>query len=453
MKKQILATVLCSSVLVGVGLSIGGQDTSAHGYVQSPISRSYQGSRDRSINHDAALAKYGPVIYEPQSLEAPKGFPAAGPADGQIASAGGAVGNNFNLDRQTATMWTKQDLNTGPNTFTWRYTATHPTTKWHYYITKADWNPNDQLNRSDFELLTTINHGGAQAATNPSHSVNIPSDRLGYHVVLAVWDVHDTAMAFYQVIDVNLKGDSVIPVAPTAPRNVRATDVTSSTVQLTWDGQANASSFNVYRDGQLLGNTASPDFSDQNLTAETTYTYEIEAVGQTGLVSERTSLSVTTLSETAEEKPTAPRNLHSMGQTSSSVSLMWGTSTHSKGIKQYDIFRNGELIGSTAETVFEVEGLTPETQYSFVIRAISNEGDVSDASNTLTITTDRDENGGGEVVTGRQWTVGSFFSPVSYTAGEEVVHNGVTYITWQSHLNYGDTNWAPGIAHSLFYPK
>ncbi|AUB54247.1 lytic polysaccharide monooxygenase [Enterococcus mundtii] len=465
MKKQILATVLCSSVLLGVGLSIGGQDASAHGYVQSPISRSYQGHRDRLINHDSALAKYGPVIYEPQSLEALKGYPAAGPADGQIASASGAVGNNFNLDRQTSTMWTKQDLNTGPNTFTWRYTQSHSTTKWHYYITKADWNPNDQLDRSDFELLTTINHGGAQAATNPSHSVNIPNDRLGYHVVLAVWDVDDTAMAFYQVIDVNLKGDSAIPVAPTAPRNVRTTNVTSSTTQLTWDGQANASSFNIYRDGQLLGNTASPDFSDQNLTAETTYKYEIEAVGQTGLVSERTALSVTTLSETTEEKPTAPSHLHSMGQTSSSVSLMWGASTHSKGIKEYEILRDGQVIGSTTETVFEVEGLKAETQYSFVVRAISNEGDVSDESNTLTITTDRDENGGGdenggdggngggEVVTGRQWTVGSFFSPVSYTAGEEVVHNGVTYITWQSHLNYGDTNWAPGIAHSLFYPK
>lgn len=31
-------------------------------------------------------------MYEPQSLEAPKGFPQGGPIDGKIASAGGKFG-------------------------------------------------------------------------------------------------------------------------------------------------------------------------------------------------------------------------------------------------------------------------------------------------------------------------------------------------------------------------
>lgn len=456
MKKQIFGTVLCSGILFGASLTIGEQDASAHGYVESPISRAYQGHLDRNVNLSAAAAKYGPVIYEPQSLETAKGFPAAGPADGRIASANGAVGGSFLLDNQTETMWTKQNLDTGVNTFRWRYTQSHRTTKWHYYITKVGWNPNEPLKRSDLELLATIDHHGAQASTNPSHSVNIPKDRLGYHVVLAVWDIHDTGAAFYQVVDVNLKGDSAIPVAPTAPQNVRATNVTSSTVQLAWNSQANTASYNVYRDGVLLGNTTTPDFSDTNLTADTSYNYEIEAVGQTGLVSAKTALTVKTTTENTQEKPTTPTHLHSMGQTSSSVSLMWGASTHSKGIKQYNIYRNNQLIGSTKETEYEVSGLAANTAYSFVVRAVSNTDELSDASNALSITTDRDDNGGdggGEVTPGRQWTVGSLFAPVSYTAGEEVVHNGVTYITWQSHLNYGDTNWAPGIAHALFYPK
>ena len=38
-----------------------------------------------------------------------------------------------------------------------------------------------------------------------------------------------------------------------------------------------------------------------------------------------------------------------------------------------------------------------------------------------------------------------------YTAGEIVTHNGKTYKVWQSHINYGDPNWAPDIALSLFY--
>ena len=39
---------------------------------------------------------------------------------------------------------------------------------------------------------------------------------LGYHVILAVWDVADTANAFYNVIDVDVKGDSAIPVKPSS---------------------------------------------------------------------------------------------------------------------------------------------------------------------------------------------------------------------------------------------
>ena len=50
-------------------------------------------------------------MYEPQSLEAPKGFPQGGPVDGQIASAGGKFGGI--LDRQTANRWFKNTITGG----------------------------------------------------------------------------------------------------------------------------------------------------------------------------------------------------------------------------------------------------------------------------------------------------------------------------------------------------
>ena len=89
-----------------------------------------------------------------------------------------------------------------------------------------------------------------------------------------------------------------------------------------------------------------------------------------------------------------------------------------------------------------------------MVRAVSNTDELSDASNALSITTDRDDNGGdggGEVTPGRQWDSRKLIrTGFLYKACEEVVHNGVTYITWQlSILNYGDTNWAPGIAHAF----
>lgn len=44
-----------------------------------------------------------------------------------------------------------------------------------------------------------------------SHEVNIPADRTGYHVVLGTWKVDDTSATFYQVVDVNIDGEEVVP--------------------------------------------------------------------------------------------------------------------------------------------------------------------------------------------------------------------------------------------------
>lgn len=48
------------------------------------------------------------------------------------------------------------------------------------------------------------NDGGAKPGTSVAHVANVPTDRNGYHLILAVWEIADTGNAFYQVIDVNL---------------------------------------------------------------------------------------------------------------------------------------------------------------------------------------------------------------------------------------------------------
>ena len=48
------------------------------------------------------------------------------------------------------------------------------------------------------------NDGGARPGTSVTHQANVPTDRNGYHLIVAVWEIADTGNAFYQVIDVNL---------------------------------------------------------------------------------------------------------------------------------------------------------------------------------------------------------------------------------------------------------
>lgn len=53
------------------------------------------------------------------------------------------------------------------------------------------------------------NDGGVRPGTTVTHEANVPVDRSGYQLILAVWEIADTGNAFYQVIDVNLVNHGV----------------------------------------------------------------------------------------------------------------------------------------------------------------------------------------------------------------------------------------------------
>lgn len=392
-----------SAVLFLCTLVFSSTHLSAHGYVISPASRGYQGSLDKTtLGYNTALGLYGTVINEPGSLEAKKGFPALGPADGMIASANGSIGGNTILDLQTADRWKKTNITTGVNTFIWKYLAYHATAKWHYYMTKPGWNPNQPLARQDLELIGEVVHNGTPPQDNTPHHITIPANRQGYHVILAVWDVADTANAFYNVIDVNVQS-SVTPAQPSIPTGLAKISVTSSSAKIGWTAQADAASYNVFRNGQALQNVSVPEFQDQGLAANTSYTYEIQAKGSTGLTSQKSApLIVKTDDQNTPEKPVAPSNLHSMGATENSVSLMWMPSTHTQGIKNYQVFENGAQVAETTQTSFVRSGLIHDTEYHYTVKAVAQNDQISDASNELTIKTKKIEGGNGQTYCGAQ---------------------------------------------------
>ncbi|WP_089695525.1 lytic polysaccharide monooxygenase [Chryseobacterium culicis] len=376
---------------------------SAHGYVVSPASRGYQGSLDKaSLGYSTAFGIYGSVINEPGSLEAPKGFPASGPADGKIASANGSIGGDTTLDIQTADRWKKTNITTGINSFIWKYLAYHATAKWHYYMTKQGWDPNKPITRQDLELIGTIAHNGTPPQDNVSHQITVPANRTGYHIILAVWDVADTTNAFYNVIDVNVTSGTGV-AAPAIPTGLTQTGVTSSSAKISWNPQSDAVSYNVFRNGQNIQQVSTPTFQDTGLSANTIYTYEIQAKGSSGLTSGKsTPLNVKTTAEGSLEKPTAPSNLHSMAVTENSVSLMWMASTHSQGIKNYQIFENGIKVGETVQTNFLRTGLAQDTEYSYTVKSIAVNDQFSDASNELKVRTKKVTSGNGQSYCGAE---------------------------------------------------
>ncbi|MEV2857962.1 lytic polysaccharide monooxygenase [Paenibacillus larvae] len=394
-----------------IGLMFG-EKIYAHGYIESPASRAYMCTLGKNVN-------CGPVQYEPQSIEALGGFPKTGPLDGQIAS--GGISNFKPLDVQTPDRWNKVTIKGGKNTFQWYLTAPHSTAEWKYYITKKDWDPNKPITRADLELIGQIDEGGKKPSSTVTHEINVPTDRNGYHVILGVWEIADTANAFYQVVDVNLVNEGTTPpetIAP--PTSLVSSGQTSHSIELRCNASSsNVAKYEIFRDGQLIGETAGTSYADHGLQADTTYTYTVRAVDAAGNISPASdALNVKTNKDegtTPPETIAPPTSLVSSGQTFHSIELRWNAS--SSNVVKYEIFRDGQLIGETAGTSYADHGLQADTTYTYTVRAVDAAGNISPASDALNVKTKKSDTSAVE-----EWDPNKV-----YTEGMTVLYKGLEY--------------------------
>jgi len=435
------------------------QPTLRHGHMFSPKSRAYFAWEEGKMNtgqlNQREAGKFFPQIASGlrDILASDDQANALPPPDGKIASAN--QGDCAFLD-EPGRHWTKHEVESHQLlTVSWYYTAAHLTRRWNYFITRPDWNPELPLSRDQFESepfwqvqlseQPFWSHGGALTPPNPTvHDVMLP-ERSGYHVLLAVWEVADTGNAFYQVIDLDFVGSDAAP-APGSPAGLRATNATASTISLAWNAPSTpASSYRLYRDNALIATISGLTFSDEGLNAGTLYSYAVSSLNNAGQESALSqSISVTTLSDNASEiPPTAPTNLHSMGVTASSASLMWGSSSSANVLQGYIVYREGDEIARVPadQLRYEDVGLAPATSLRYFVVATDVYNRLSVPSNVLRITTKQkeDDDSDNPPEPGvNQWVLNA-----TYQAGEKVMHNGQKWVCLQTHTAWVAT-WAPG---------
>ncbi|MEK8129428.1 discoidin domain-containing protein [Paenibacillus filicis] len=87
------------------------------------------------------------------------------------------------------------------------------------------------------------------------------------------------------------------------------------------------------------------------------------------------------------QAPTAPSNLTVVTAASDQVSLNWSASTDNLAVTGYDIYRNGTKVGASLSTSFHDKGLSPNTSYTYTVKARDVAGNASAASNPASVTT------------------------------------------------------------------
>lgn len=168
--KKKMAVVIGAGIAPLLALSLPASTASAHGYISSPPSRQAQCA--------AGAVPCGAIKYEPQSVEGPKG----------LRSCSGGNAGFAELDNDSKG-WKVTPVSR-TTSFNWRLTARHATSTWQYYV--------------GGRKIAEFNDNGAQPGATVSHQVNFGS-LSGKQKVLAVWNIADTPMAFYNCVDVDVR--------------------------------------------------------------------------------------------------------------------------------------------------------------------------------------------------------------------------------------------------------
>ncbi|WP_257452777.1 cellulase family glycosylhydrolase [Archangium lipolyticum] len=137
------------------------------------------------------------------------------------------------------------------------------------------------------------------------------------------------------------------------------------------------------------------------------------------------------------QSPTAPGNLAATGTTSSSVSLAWSASTDNVAVTGYDVYRGTSRVATLPSSMLSYTdtGLSADTAYSYKVYARDAAGNVSDASNTVSATTQSSGGGtGGCTATYKlesEWGTG-------FGATVTVTNTGTTATRgWTIHWTFG----------------
>ena len=189
---------------------------------------------------------------------------------------------------------------------------------------------------------------------------------------------------------------------PSAPSNVSATANSATSVAVSWSenntsGGNAVGGYYVLRNGTQIASVAgisNTKYTDNNVSANTTYTYTVEAYDTAtppNVSAQSSDASVTT---PKTPPPTAPTTVTATANSYNSVSVSWGASKQSTGglpVAGYYIIRNGVTLGqvSSGNLSYTDNAAQANTTYQYSIEAFdtATPPNVSSAANANSVTT------------------------------------------------------------------
>lgn len=246
------------------------------------------------------------------------------------------------------------DIKTNSVSFTWKKS------------TSNDVNYYEVASSTDNFVSNEVVHGTVNDTTSSYTIVGLTSGKE-YTIRIIAADFLDNRSTPTIAKVTTLSAEVTIPDDVT---NLKATNVAETTLTLSWDASAKATSYDIYLDAALLTNTTSTSYNVSGLNPNTSYTMKVVAKNSAG---SSTGKSVTA---TTADTSFGVSNLKSENVTSSSISVSWALST--ANVQKYEVAYSSD--NGTTFTVanasidknanyYTISGLT--TNKAYVIRVVA----------------------------------------------------------------------------------
>ena len=226
-----------------------------------------------------------------------------------------------------------------------------------YIDVTLSWNKNEQA--TEYKVLRD---GTLEAQTEEtSYKVTGLSPLTSYDF---------TVQALKDGVQISEASITVKTLRTPAPKNIKATNITTTSITIGWDAVAGATKYNVKSSTDSKWKRVETDtltYTETGLSSNTEYTYSVCAyIPDEYSLTEDGTIKVMTKKEGLPE----PANTKATTVTSRTAVLTWGAVSGAGGYQIYDSGMNP--LDTTTACTYLVKGLKASTSYTYYIAACKN---------------------------------------------------------------------------------